>query len=83
MSDEQKQYLTKLKENLIALEKWEGEELQTALFTATKQLGISPSVAFPAIYYSFLGKERGPKAGYLFSYLDKDFVLKRLEEVVK
>ncbi|AFZ54247.1 lysine--tRNA ligase [Cyanobacterium aponinum UTEX 3222] len=83
LSDEQKQYLTKLKENLIALEKWEGEELQTALFTATKQLGISPSVAFPAIYYSFLGKERGPKAGYLFSYLDKDFVLKRLEEVVK
>ncbi|MTF39607.1 lysine--tRNA ligase [Cyanobacterium aponinum] len=83
LSDEQKQYLTKLKENLIALEKWEGEELQTALFTATKQLGISPSVAFPAIYYSFLGKERGPKAGYLFSYLNKDFVLKRLEEVVK
>jgi len=82
LTDEQKQYLTQLKENLTTLEKWEGEELQTALFTVTKQLGMSPNVAFPAVYYAFLGKEKGPKAGYLFSYLDKDFVLKRLEEAV-
>jgi lysyl-tRNA synthetase class 1 len=39
-------------------------------------------VAFPAVYYTFLGKEKGPKAGYLFSYLDKDFVLNRLSEVI-
>lgn len=82
LTDEQKQYLAKLKEVLTTVENWEGEELQTALFTATKQLGMSPNIAFPAVYYSFLGKEKGPKAGYLFSYLDQDFVLKRLEEVI-
>jgi lysyl-tRNA synthetase class 1 len=82
LTDEQKQYLVTLKEVLTTVENWEGEELQTALFTATKQLGFSPNIAFPAVYYSFLGKEKGPKAGYLFSYLDKDFVLKRLEEVI-
>lgn len=82
LTTEQKQYLATLKEVLSSVEKWEGEELQTALFTATKQLGVSPNIAFPAVYYSFLGKEKGPKAGYLFSYLDKDFVLNRLEEVI-
>ncbi len=82
LTDEQKQYLIQLKENLTTVEKWEGEELQTALFTVTKKLGISPNVAFPAVYYVFLGKEKGPKAGYLFSYLDRDFVLKRLDEAV-
>lgn len=82
LTDEQKQYLAKLREVLTTVENWEGEELQTALFTATKQLEMSPNIAFPAVYYSFLGKEKGPKAGYLFSYLDRDFVLKRLEEVI-
>lgn len=82
LTDEQKQYLTTLKEVLTTVENWEGEELQTALFTATKQLGLSPNIAFPAVYYSFLGKEKGPKAGYLFSYLDKEFVLKRLSDVI-
>ncbi|BAQ63513.1 lysine--tRNA ligase [Geminocystis sp. NIES-3709] len=82
LTDEQKQYLSTLKDILTMVEKWEGEELQTALFTATKQLGVSPNIAFPAVYYTFLGKEKGPKAGYLFSYLDKDFVLNRLSEVI-
>lgn len=81
LTAEQKTYLAKLKDKLTTLENWEGEELQTALFTVTKELNIQPNVAFPAIYYSFLGKEKGPKAGYLFSYLDKDFVIKRLAEV--
>ena len=81
LTAEQKTYLAKLKEHLATLDKWEGEELQTALFTVTKELSIKPNIAFPAVYYSFLGKEKGPKAGYLFSYLDKDFVLKRLTEV--
>ncbi len=83
LTSEQITYLGKLKEILSGLEKWEGEELQTALFTATKELGFSPAIAFPAVYYSFLGKDKGPKAGYLFSYLDKQFVLQRLDDVIK
>ncbi len=81
LTDEQKQYLRRLREYLETVNRWEGEELQTALFTVTKEMGISPNVAFPAVYYAFLGKDKGPKAGYLFSYLDKNFVFKRLEEV--
>lgn len=82
LTEEQINYLKELITTLESLTTWEGNELQTALFTALKKLGLSPNIAFPAVYYSFLGKDKGPKAGYLFSYLDKDFVLKRLQEVV-
>ena len=81
LTEEQIRYLSQLKEYLTNWDTWTGEELQTALFTVTKELGIKPNVAFPAVYYSFLGKDKGPKAGYLFSYLDKNFVLERLAEV--
>jgi lysyl-tRNA synthetase class 1 len=72
------QYLNALADNLAALDTWEGEALQTAIFTTTKELEIPPTSAFPAIYYAFLGKERGPKAGNLLSYLDRDFTIARL-----
>ncbi|HEY9705260.1 MAG TPA: lysine--tRNA ligase, partial [Allocoleopsis sp.] len=83
LTQEQISYLRKLAEDLATVENWSGEELQTALFTTTKSLSIAPTVAFPAVYFAFLGKEKGPKAGHLLSYLDKSFVLKRLEEVSK
>jgi lysyl-tRNA synthetase class 1 len=35
---------------------------------------------FKAIYVAFLGKDHGPKAGWFLSVLDREFVLKRLEE---
>ncbi|MDY6937500.1 MAG: lysine--tRNA ligase [Cyanobacteriota bacterium] len=82
LTPEQIEYLTGLKEALESLETWEAEALQTAIFSAAKSRSISPKVAFPAIYYSFLGKERGPKAGGLFSYLDREFVLGRIQEVI-
>jgi len=73
-------YLVALADNLAAIETWDGETLQTAIFTTTKELEIPPKAAFPAIYYAFLGKARGPKAGNLLSYLDKDFTISRLRE---
>ena len=82
LTPEQIEYLTGLKEGLAALETWDAEALQTAIFSAAKARSISPKVAFPAIYYSFLGKERGPKAGGLFSYLEREFVLRRIQEAI-
>jgi lysyl-tRNA synthetase class 1 len=82
LTKEQINYLKQLKTTLETVKNWEGEELQTALFTASKVIEIHPTLAFPAVYYSFLGKEKGPKAGYLFSYLEREFVIKRLQEVI-
>ena len=76
-------YLTRLAEQFEDLDPWQGEALQTTLFATAKELQLQQSLAFKAVYLSFLGKERGPKAGALLSYLERDFVISRLQEVVQ
>ena len=36
--------------------------------------------SFAAIYLAFLGRDSGPRAGWLLASLDKDFVVRRLLE---
>jgi lysyl-tRNA synthetase, class I len=61
----------------------DGQELHTKLHDIKKESGIAPKELFSAIYISFLGKDSGPKAGWFLSVLDKDFLERRLEEVIK
>jgi lysyl-tRNA synthetase, class I len=82
LSSEQIGYLQQLKDNLNKLTNWEAEELQTTLFATAKEVDMAQPIAFKAIYFCFLGKERGPKAGALLSYLDRDFVLHRLQDAI-
>jgi lysyl-tRNA synthetase class 1 len=82
LTEEQVNYLQKLAENLQNISNWEAEELQTLIFSTTKELQVQQATAFKALYLSFLNKERGPKAGGLFSYLEKSFVISRLQDVV-
>jgi lysyl-tRNA synthetase class 1 len=82
LTQEEVSYLEKLLENLQNILVWESDMLQTTLFATSKELQIQQPIAFKAVYLSFLGKERGPKAGALLSYLDKSFVLARLREVI-
>jgi lysyl-tRNA synthetase, class I len=83
LTPEQVQYLGQLLENLSTVETWEAEALQTEIFSSSKALSISPQVAFPAVYFCFIGKEKGPKAGNLLSYLDRSFVLDRLQKAIE
>ncbi len=80
---EQITYLKQLRMSLANLEGWDAEALQTTLFATAKELEMQQPLAFKAVYFSFLGKERGPKAGALLSYLDRDFVIARLQAVVE
>jgi lysyl-tRNA synthetase class 1 len=82
LTDEQVNYLSKLIENLQSFSNWDADELQTLLFSTSKELQVQQANAFKAIYLAFLNKERGPKAGGLLSYLEKPFVISRLQEVV-
>jgi lysyl-tRNA synthetase class 1 len=81
LSPEQRAYCQRLIGNLAKLEDWQGETLQTTLFATAKELEMPQPMAFQAIYLSFLGKERGPKAGSLLSYLEREFVIARLREI--
>jgi lysyl-tRNA synthetase class 1 len=74
--------LQKLIENLTNITHWDAEELQNLIFATSKEVQIQQANAFKSIYISFLNKEKGPKAGGLLSYLEKSFVISRLEEVI-
>jgi len=60
---------------------WKPDEIHNALHESAKTLGHKPGVAFAGIYKSFLGQERGPRAGYFLAQLGKTFVLERLQAV--
>jgi lysyl-tRNA synthetase, class I len=75
-------YLSLLKERLAIASAWQADSLQTLIFSISKELEIPQKDAFKAIYLCFLNKDKGPKAGSLFSYLEPGFVLQRLNEVV-
>jgi lysyl-tRNA synthetase class 1 len=81
ITDSQKNYFHKLIQNLESTDNWDADPLQTLIFSTAREIEVPQKDAFQAIYLAFLGKEKGPKAGSLFSYLDKSFVLKRLNEV--
>ena len=79
LSNEQKQFLKKLAGELN--KNWNAEDLQKQLFEWAKNLGLLSKDAFAAIYTSLLGKNHGPKAGWLILSLDKEFVRERFREV--
>ena len=60
---------------------WEHDALQITVFNAARLTPIDQPNAFKAIYRVLLDRESGPKAGNLLSFLERDFVLKRLGEV--
>ena len=59
------------------------EDLQNDIYQTGKDLDLSSSDTFKAIYTSLLGKDYGPKAAWLILSLDRDFVIKRLKEASK
>ena len=63
--------------------KWEPEEIHNAIYTASEDAKISIKEGFLTIYRLILGKEKGPRAGYFLSNLEKEFIINRFEEAIK
>jgi len=82
-SNEQKVLLKQVLEYVRSQEVLDGQELHTNIHNIRKASNVEPKEFFSALYLSFLGKESGPKAGWFLSVLDKEFLEKRLEEVIK
>lgn len=61
---------------------WREETIKEAMIglTGGKTLSVSTERFFAALYTALLGEPRGPRAAPLLSVLDRDFVLRRLEE---
>jgi lysyl-tRNA synthetase class 1 len=57
-----------------------GDAWQNAIFTAAESAGLPAGRAFAALYLAFLGRNNGPRAGWLLASLDPAFVIGRLRE---
>ncbi len=79
LSEKQKEFLQKVSKELV--KNWDAEAFQTKIYDIAKELGIPSKEAFAAIYLSLIGKDHGPKAGWLILSLDKEFVKKRFSQV--
>ena len=79
---EQKRFLSSLFE-ILSSPIWEAENIHNAIHETSENEKIQMKTAFKTIYQILLGKEKGPRAGYFLSNLDKNFVLNRFEEAIK
>lgn len=79
LSDIQKRFLDKVAKELE--KDWNPQNFQKNLYEWAKDLGVPSKEAFAALYISLIGKDHGPKAAWLITSLDKEFVRKRFEEV--
>ena len=64
-------------------DEWTAERLQAGVFDAARFTPIKQPLAFKAFYRAFFDKDAGPKAGNILSYLDRDMVLNRLDEITQ
>lgn len=60
---------------------WNGKEIHDAIYAALEPTGQKPGQAFRAVYQAILGQDRGPRAGFFLSSLEKEWVLARLGAV--
>ncbi|MGA2749512.1 MAG: lysine--tRNA ligase [Verrucomicrobiota bacterium] len=66
---------------LLPAARWAGDPLQVCIFNAARLTPIDQPAAFKAIYRVLLDRENGPKAGNLLSFLERDFVVARCQEL--
>ena len=81
LSVEQREFLARLAEDLATENRpipTNGEDWQNLLFTVAAHEFIDAGLAFKAIYAAFLGRQNGPRAGWLLASMDLDFVIGRL-----
>jgi lysyl-tRNA synthetase class 1 len=58
-----------------------GEQIHALVYDLAKEAGLAKTTAaFEAIYQAFLGRSKGPRAGWFLAFLDPGFVAGRLRE---
>ncbi len=78
LSDQQKEYLKKISE---LVEERDVEKFQTSIYQTARDMNLAPKEAFAAIYIALIGKDHGPRAAWLISSLDPQFVKQRFTSV--
>ncbi|MCT4592583.1 MAG: lysine--tRNA ligase [Candidatus Gracilibacteria bacterium] len=82
LSQTDKEVLSEILKYFEKMPEVTGHDLHGFFHSLKEKLEISPKEVFTPIYLAFLNKKEGPKAGFLLSVLDRDFVIKRLQEIL-
>ena len=80
LSQAQRWFLRRLAAGLVGFE-GDDEALQALIFDVARRTPLPQPDAFSAIYLSLFGVNRGPKAGSLLYFLDRDFLARRFTEL--
>ena len=81
INEKEREFLKELKIGLETIE-WDAEKIHTTIHEAAKKVGMQAKKAFSLIYRLFIGKDRGPRAGYFLQSLGKKFVMKRIDDAL-
>jgi lysyl-tRNA synthetase class 1 len=57
-----------------------GDAWQDLIYRCGQRRGVSSRDTFAAVYAAFLGRDNGPRAGWLLASLDAGFVAQRLRQ---
>lgn len=68
--------------DIIDYIKWDAEAIHNGIYEVSEKQKIPIKTAFSSIYQILLGQEKGPRAGFFLSNLDKEFVIKRIKEAI-
>jgi lysyl-tRNA synthetase class 1 len=78
LSREQREFLRRLAGEIRA--GMGGEEIHALVYDVAQKAGLGKATAgFEAIYLAFLGRPKGPRAGWFLAFLETDFVVSRLK----
>ncbi|HEV8053652.1 MAG: lysine--tRNA ligase [Chloroflexi bacterium] len=80
LTSEQRDYLAALASGAAREEPVAGDQWQDLIFRTAADKTLPSGDAFGALYRAFLGRENGPRAGWLLASLPPDFVLDRLRD---
>jgi lysyl-tRNA synthetase, class I len=82
LKEKEKKFLENLL-GVLSKTDWGAENIHNAFYQIAEKEKIPIQDAFKSIYQIILGQEKGPRAGYFLSNLDKDFLLKQIKEAIK
>jgi lysyl-tRNA synthetase class 1 len=60
-----------------------GDDFHKLIYDCVGESGITPGLAFQAIYRAILGQDRGPRAGWFLATLEPQFLKKRFREAAQ
>jgi len=82
LSDKQLEGLILFKNFLLENDNLDADSIQNRIFTIAKEeLDIPPKTMFEAFYKILFGTKSGPRLGPFISMLDKDWLIKRLDQL--